>query len=130
MERPLMAKNNKYQINTQKNDSSWSAQITRQVSSKKTKVTKQQSDFASETEAKEWAETELKQLLATQVSSNQRHDKNRKQNTKIAQQRSARRAVKTALAKAEKARKPEDQQQTSDVVSGTDPETDYNFDEF
>ncbi len=125
-----MAKNNKYKTNIQQVNSSWLAQITRQVTSKKTTITKQQADFATESQANEWADTELKKMLTTQASSNQRHDKSRKKNTEIAQQRSVRRAKKTALAKASKLKKDNDQQQASEEIESIDPETDYNFDEF
>lgn len=44
---------------------SWKAEITRRATAKKTVVSKQQDGFASEEEAREWGERELKALLET-----------------------------------------------------------------
>jgi len=130
-----MAKNNKYQIHLLQVDSKWQAQITRQVTSKKTTVTKQHDDFACEADAKKWADTELEQLLEMQVSSNQRQNKQRKQKADIAEQRSSRRAKKTALAKAEKENKEKlvkEQKIITDSNSNInlelDDEVNYDFD--
>jgi len=50
-----MSNNKKYQIKLEQKDSEWVAQITRQVTSRKIVVTKQQDSFTTETEAQEWA---------------------------------------------------------------------------
>ena len=119
-----MAKNNKYQINLLQTESTWQAQILRQITSKKTKITKQQADFTSESEAEKWAETELKKLIETQVQNNQRHNQSRKEKAQIAQQRSSKRAEK--ISKAERAKI---ENETDERQYGIDPEVDYNFDE-
>ena len=131
-----MAKNNKYQINLQQVDSSWQAQVTRQVTSKKTTVTKQQENFTSEADAKEWADAELNKLLETQVSNNQRQNKNRKEKAEIVEQRSSRRAEKTAQAKAEKVEKEKvaseqknSPQFNTELTAEIDSEVDYDFNE-
>lgn len=125
-----MPKNMKYQSQVTQVGSSWQVQIVRQVTAKKTQVTKQQGGFESELKANEWATVELKQLLETLVGSNQRHNQNRKQNVEIAQQRSSRRAEKTALAKAAVVDKADGQQETSDDSNGMDPEINDDFDAF
>ncbi len=99
-----MSNNKKYQIKLEQKDSEWVAQITRQVTSRKIVVTKQQDSFTTETEAQEWAERTLAEFIKTQQSSNARHGKNRKANEAVKSQRSSRRAEKTSAAKAEKAK--------------------------
>lgn len=98
-----MASNKKYQrIIVQRGDT-WTAQIVRQVSSKKTHVSKEQCDFTSEQEAMDWGEAALAEFTATQSSSNRRHAEQRKKNEELKRQRSSRRADKTAAAKEAKA---------------------------
>ena len=98
-----MAKNKKYQCVVEKEGTAWLVQIVRQVTSKKTIVTKQQGGFASEQEAMVWGEEALQEFTAKQSTSNKRHGAQRKKNDEIKRQRSSRRADKTAAQKAEKA---------------------------
>jgi hypothetical protein len=72
-----MSKKFQYQV-TQDNDS-WKAEIIRRVSSKKTTVSKQQSGFSSEEEAKDWAETELAQFLKQLSAKNKSRAESRQQ---------------------------------------------------
>ena len=81
----------------------WKAQIHRQITSKKTIVSKQQDGFASEAKAKEWAEQQLTEFTSTQGASNQRHGEQRKLNEEERRSRSNRRAEKTLKAKQAKA---------------------------
>ena len=67
-----MAKGKKYDFNLIQHDASWSAEIVRQITSKKTVVSKSQDGFASEAEAKEWAEAELQTFLQQQIERNKR----------------------------------------------------------
>lgn len=67
----------KYEISISQDDSTWAASILRKVSSKKTNVTKAQAGFATEAEAKEWADTELKTLLAVLVKRNKADNEKR-----------------------------------------------------
>ena len=98
-----MAKSKKYQSVIVQDGKVWLAKIERQVTSKKTLVSKQQGGFASEQEAADWASETLSEFMAKQNSSNLRHAKQRNKNIEIKQQRSSRRAIKTAKAKQEKA---------------------------
>ena len=67
-----MAKCKKYDFNLVLVDGSWTAEIVRKITSKKTVVSKSQAGFASEEEAKIWAETELKGFLQNQIERNAR----------------------------------------------------------
>ena len=98
-----MAKAKKYQCVVKQNEGAWIAQIIRQVTSKKTTVSKQQGDFASEQEALAWGEVALAEFTVMQSSSNQRRGLQRKKNEEIKRQRSSRRADKTATDKEAKA---------------------------
>lgn len=67
-----MAKGKKYDFNLVLVDGSWTAEIVRKITSKKTVVSKSQAGFASEAEAQIWAETELKGFLQNQIDRNAR----------------------------------------------------------
>lgn len=97
-----MAKGKKYDLNIIKNESDWSAQITRQITSRKTKVTKEKEGFKTETAAKKWAEKTLLEFTSTLSSSNDRHATQRKSNEEVKRLRSNRRADKTQKEKDEK----------------------------
>ncbi|HEY7884591.1 MAG TPA: DUF3622 domain-containing protein [Cellvibrionaceae bacterium] len=59
-----MATVKKYDYLISESNGTWRAELTRRASSSKTIVSKAQEGFASEAEASQWAETELKALLA------------------------------------------------------------------
>jgi len=67
-----MAKGKKYDFNLILVDGSWTAEIVRKITSKKTVVSKSQAGFASEAEAQVWAEAELKGFLQNQIDRNNR----------------------------------------------------------
>ena len=67
-----MSKGKKYDFNLVLVDGSWTAEIVRKITSKKTVVSKSQAGFASEAEAQVWAETELKGFLQNQIERNAR----------------------------------------------------------
>jgi len=96
-----MSTNKKYAYQLEQIDTIWNARITRKVTSKKTVISKQKTGFSSESEAKDWAEKMLSEFTDTQSSSNKRHGETRQQNIQIKQNRSARRAEKTAAAKSQ-----------------------------
>ena len=52
-------------------NTTWNAEITRKVSARKTNVTKRKARFASEADAREWAEAEVK-ALSDKVSQRRR----------------------------------------------------------
>jgi len=72
-----MASGNKYAIQITQKESYWTADITRRVSRKETVVSKNQTGFATETEAQAWAEAELKGFMENQSARNLRRDKKR-----------------------------------------------------
>lgn len=58
-----MAKGKKYEYRVVQDKDSWSAEIIRRITSKKTGVSKSQGGFATEAEAQEWGQKELKVFL-------------------------------------------------------------------
>ena len=103
-----MSKNRKYSYILEQKDSVWNAKIVRQVTSKKSIVSKEQSDFASEANAKDWAEQQIIEFTSTLSTSNQRHDKQRKLNEEHKRQRSSRRAEKAQQIKQEKSERAQE----------------------
>ena len=103
-----MAKHRKYSSLVESDDSSWKAKILRQVTSKKTHISKEQHGFATQEEAQSWAEAQLAEFSKTQGVSNQRHTEQRKSNEEERRQRSSRRANKTLLAKNSKSTEAEE----------------------
>ncbi|MBY6187605.1 DUF3622 domain-containing protein [Marinobacter hydrocarbonoclasticus] len=67
-----MAQGKKYDFRVIENDGSWTAEIVRKISSRKTKVTQRQDGFGTEAEAQTWAEQALEGFLKQQVERNQR----------------------------------------------------------
>jgi uncharacterized membrane-anchored protein len=58
-----MMKGKKYDYQVVQGDSGWTAEIIRKKTKKETIVSKSQSGFVSETEAREWAQEEIKTFL-------------------------------------------------------------------
>lgn len=72
-----MSKGKKYDYRVAKNRNDWKVEITRQATSSKTVVSKRQAGFATEEEAKEWGEKELKSFAENLAEKNKRHGKQR-----------------------------------------------------
>ncbi len=79
------------------------AQIIRKASSKTFIVSKEQEGFASEEDAKKWAEEQLLAFTNTQSLNNKRQGEQRKLSAEESRQRSIRRSEKKALEKQAKA---------------------------
>lgn len=73
-----MKQSKKYDSRISKVNDSWTAEIIRRASVEKTVVSKTQTDFKSEADAKEWAEKELLTFLTTQSDRNKRRAEKRK----------------------------------------------------
>lgn len=73
-----MAKGKKYDFQVVQNGTQWETEITRQITSKKTIVSKRQDGFATEAEAKAWGESELELFLQNLKKRNKRHNEARK----------------------------------------------------
>ena len=58
-----MAKGKKYDYRVIESQTGWVVEITRQVTSKKTVVSKSQDGFATQVEAEEWGQQELKTFV-------------------------------------------------------------------
>jgi len=67
-----MAKNPKFAIRVTEKRNGWSAEITRQVTSRKVVVSKRETGFDSEEKAQAWAEQELAGFVQNQVVRNER----------------------------------------------------------
>jgi hypothetical protein len=74
-----MTQGKKYSYQITQQDNEWCAEILRQVSYKKTVVSKRQENFKTEDEAQAWAEKELEQFLQQQVERNKRKAEKRTQ---------------------------------------------------
>ena len=68
-----MTLSKKYNTHVFQDGDTWSAQITRQVTSRKRAVSKQQDGFTQEAEAQEWAESELQKYVSAQQARNVKH---------------------------------------------------------
>ncbi|UTF61628.1 DUF3622 domain-containing protein [Gilvimarinus sp. DA14] len=58
-----MATGKKFDYRVSESNGNWSAEITRRASARNTVTTKAQDGFASEAEAVQWAENELKTII-------------------------------------------------------------------
>lgn len=77
-----MATKKKYDYRLVEIDGSWTAEITRRKTARETMVSKSQSGFASEEEAKAWAEPELKSFLEMLAKRNKRDAASRANSSK------------------------------------------------
>jgi hypothetical protein len=114
---------NKYQSEVVQDGDNWTARITRQITSRKSHVSKQQEGLASESEANAWVETNMAEFISIQKSANTRQGGNRKEQEEIKRQRSARRAEKTEITKRDK-KESELAKQSSNPDSGLEAEFD------
>jgi len=122
-----MTQTKKYDYRVLKNKQSWTGQILRRVTAKKTRVSKSQK-FATEGEAITWAEAELISFSENQNKRNQRESDAREENSKL--------KAKKQLAMAEKLKqkaiqKAEKQKQLEKTKEGVTPDPGFdNFDDF
>ncbi len=113
----------KYQSEVLEENGQWIARINRRLSSRKSKVSKEQGGFSSEPEAQAWADDALSEFINTQQTANSRQSENRKLNDEVKRQRSSRRSEKTELAKQAKEQAALDNQ-------SSDAEADLGFDDY
>ena len=73
-----MSKNQKFAIRVTEKRNGWCAEITRQVTSRKTSVSKRETGFETEAKAQEWAEKELAGFIQNQAARNERKGEARK----------------------------------------------------
>ncbi|WP_126453240.1 DUF3622 domain-containing protein [Sulfuriflexus mobilis] len=74
-----MSKAKKYDYRVVRDDTSWTVEIIRRITSKETVVSKSQGGFATEAEAQEWGQTELKSFLQNLTERNRRRSRQREQ---------------------------------------------------
>lgn len=72
-----MTKGKKYEYRLVQDNTSWTAEIVRRITSKKTVVSKSQGGFTSESDAQEWGQKELKSFLQNLTERNKRREKQR-----------------------------------------------------
>ncbi|MDX1303507.1 DUF3622 domain-containing protein [Photobacterium sp.] len=73
-----MANGKKFDYRVVEKRTGWAAEIIRQVSARRTTISKRQADFATEAEATEWAEKALAEFVQSQVERNKRKSLQRK----------------------------------------------------
>ncbi|MFH0256209.1 DUF3622 domain-containing protein [Vibrio rumoiensis] len=73
-----MSKKYDFQLIEKRNG--WAAEIVRQITSRRTVVSKRQLGFATEAEAKEWAEKELVEFQKIQSERNKRRSASKRKN--------------------------------------------------
>ncbi|MEF1289168.1 DUF3622 domain-containing protein [Vibrio sp. M260118] len=73
-----MSNNKKFAIRVTEKRNGWCAEITRQVTSRKTSVSKRETGFETEAAAQEWAEKELAGFIENQAARNERKGEARK----------------------------------------------------
>ncbi|WP_435247660.1 DUF3622 domain-containing protein [Vibrio sp. nBUS_14] len=78
-----MSKNKKFDIRLTEKRNGWCAEITRQVTSRSTTVSKREAGFETEALAQEWAEKELASFIANQAERNERKSEQRKERDEI-----------------------------------------------
>ena len=70
-----MTKGKKYCYRVLQDDTHWATEIVRRVSARKTVVSKHQGGFATESEAQQWGESELKLFLNNLQERNKRRSR-------------------------------------------------------
>ncbi|NOH97706.1 DUF3622 domain-containing protein [Vibrio sp. 99-70-13A1] len=78
-----MSKSKKFDIRLSEKRTGWTAEITRQVTSRSTTVSKRENGFETEELAKEWAEKELAGFIKNQADRNERKSEQRKERDEI-----------------------------------------------
>jgi len=73
-----MAKGKKYDVRVVQDKKTWTAEIIRHITSKKTVVSKSQGGFDAEANAQAWGEKELKSFLQNLNERNKRRSEKRK----------------------------------------------------
>ncbi len=73
-----MANGKKFDYRVVEKRNGWAAEIIRQVSARRTTISKRQADFSTEAEATEWAEKALAEFVQSQVERNKRKALQRK----------------------------------------------------
>jgi hypothetical protein len=76
-----MAKGKKYEYRLVQDNTSWTVEIVRRITSKKTVISKSQDGFTSESDAQEWGQKELKSFLQNLTERNKRRSQQPNQET-------------------------------------------------
>jgi len=91
-----MANNKKFDFQVVEKRNGWSAEIIRQVSARRTTVSKREMGFETEALAIEWAEKELAEFVKHQAERNLRKGEQRKDREAAAEQKAAEAAQRAA----------------------------------
>jgi hypothetical protein len=73
-----MSESKKYTVRTVEKRNGWCAEIVRQITSRRTTVSKREMGFKTESDAQAWGENELKNFIQNQAERNKRKSVNRK----------------------------------------------------
>ena len=76
-----MAKSKKYTYRLVQDNGSWTAEVVRRVTSKKSVVTKSQNGFATDDDAQAWGQAEVKSLVKS-TNLNERNKRRAKEESK------------------------------------------------
>ncbi|MGF1910995.1 DUF3622 domain-containing protein [Vibrio kasasachensis] len=98
-----MSKNKKFAIRVVEKRAGWTAEIIRQVTSRKTLVSKRQAGFETEELAQAWAENELLGFVKNQAERNERKGQQRVERQERQELESAKRKAAALRARAEAA---------------------------
>lgn len=82
-----MTQNKKFDFRLIQENDTWTAQITRRMTARKTVVSKKKQGFESEAEAQTWAETQLQAYLDNLVKRNDRRAKQREERTQAQEEK-------------------------------------------
>ncbi|NOJ24451.1 DUF3622 domain-containing protein [Vibrio coralliilyticus] len=115
-----MSNNKKFAIRVTEKRNGWCAEITRQVTSRKTSVSKREAGFETEALAQEWAEKELAGFIQNQAARNERKGEARKVRVE--------REERLAQEAAEKKARYEEAKRAAEAQAELDDEDDF-FDE-
>ena len=119
-----MTQQKKFDYTIKQDANTWSAEITRRVSARRSSISKQQDGFATEALAIEWATAELAGFLEKQKQANARKSERRSERNAQAEKAAAAKeaANEKFLAKREEAR-------ARALEADDDEELDYDYDE-
>ncbi|MBA5763620.1 DUF3622 domain-containing protein [Vibrio sp. 404] len=106
-----MSKNKKFAIRVTEKRAGWTAEITRQVTSRKTVVSKREAGFETEELAQAWAENELLGFVKNQAERNERKGQQRVERQERQELETAKRKAAALRARAEAALEADDEEE-------------------
>ena len=121
-----MTQQKKFDYQIKQDANTWSAEITRRVSARRSSVSKKQDGFATEALATEWATAELAGFLEKQKAANARKSERRTERNELAAKATA---AKEASHAAFLAKREESRAAALEADENDDDDFDYDYDE-